>query len=90
MGHYVYLRVPQGFFAAGDTFTSRYGDIIKDVKNIVKIVDDSLLYSTGIEQSFWNTWDFLTLCAENGVTINVDKIPLYQVEVDYAGLHVNN
>ena len=89
-GRYMYLRVPQGFFAAGDIFTSRYDDIIKDVKNIVKIVDDGLLYSTGIEQSFWDTWDFLTLCAENGVTINIDKIQFCQDEVEFAGLNVNN
>ena len=73
-GRYMYLRVPQGFFAAGDIFTSRYDDITKDVKNKVKIVDDALLHSTNIEESFWDTWDYLTLCAENGVTINEDKL----------------
>ena len=87
-GRYMYLRVPQGFFAAGDIFTSRYDDIIKDVPNKVKIVDDALLHSLGIEQSFWDTWDYLTLCAVNGVTINVDKIQFCQDEVEFAGLNI--
>ena len=28
---YIYLRLPQGYFASGDIYTSRYDDIIKDV-----------------------------------------------------------
>ena len=89
-GRYMYLRVPQGFFAAGDIFTSRYDDIIKDVNHKVKIVDDTLLHSNDIEQSFWDTWDYLTLCAENGVTINEDKIQFCLDEVEFAGLTINN
>ena len=42
-GRYMYLRVPQGFFAAGDIFTSRYDDITKDIKSKVKIIDDALV-----------------------------------------------
>ena len=52
-GRYMYLRVPQGFFAAGDIFPSRYDDITKDVKNKVKIIDDALLHSPDIESAFW-------------------------------------
>ena len=54
----------------------------------MKIVDDALLHSLGIEQSFWDTWDYLTLCAVNGVTINVDKIQFCQDEVEFAGLNI--
>ena len=89
-GRYMYLRVPQGFFAAGDIFTSRYDNITKDISNKVKIVDDALLHSTDIEQSFWDTWDFLTLCAENGVTINEEKLQFCLDEVEFAGLTISN
>ena len=89
-GRYMYLRVPQRFFAAGDIFMSRYDDIIKDVNHKVKIVDDTLLHSNDIEQSFWDTWDYLTLCAENGVTINEDKIQFCLDEVEFARLTINN
>ena len=54
-GRYYFLRVPQGFFASGDIFTSRYDNITKDVSNKVKIIDDALLYSEGIQRSFWDT-----------------------------------
>ena len=49
------LRVPKGFFAAGDILTSRYVDITKDIKNNVKIINDALVYSTGIEGNFLDT-----------------------------------
>ena len=44
--------LPQGFFAAGDIFTSRYDDKVKNV-------DDTLLHSENIKQSFWDTWDYI-------------------------------
>ena len=89
-GRYMYLRVPQGFFAAGDIFTSRYDDITKDISNKVKIVDDLLLYSLDIESSFWDTWNFLTICTNSGIVINEDKFQFCQNEVEFAGLNITN
>jgi len=40
---------------SGDSYTSRYDDIIKDVPCKVKYVDDALLYDTNIEESFFYT-----------------------------------
>ena len=50
----------------------------------VLAIDDALLHSTGIEKVFWETWDFLTLCADNGVTINEEKFQFCQDEVECA------
>ena len=73
MGHYMYLRMLQGFLAAGDAYTHRYDEVAKDIPRNVKCVDDTLLYDSSIEESFYHTWDFLTLCAEKGIVINADK-----------------
>ena len=89
-GRYMYLRVPQGFIAAGDMFTSRFDDIIAGIPRKVKIIDDTLIHSDSIEDSFWNAWDFLTVCAENGVVVNEDKFQFCQDEVEFAGLNVTN
>ena len=59
-------------------------------KNKVKIIDDSLVYSTGIEANFWDTWDYLTLCINNGIVINEPKLQFCQDEVEFAGLNVTN
>ena len=89
-GRFMHVRVPQGFIASGDTFTSRYDDIISDVENKVKIIDDTLLHAKDVEESFWSTWDYLTLCVENGVVINESKFQFCQPEVEFAGLRITD
>ena len=39
-GRYKYARMPQGFLASGDAYTSQYDSIIAEVPRKVKIVDD--------------------------------------------------
>ena len=84
-GRYRYRRLPQGYLAAGDAYTRRYDEIIKDVKDKVKCIDDALLYDCDIESAFFHTWDYLTLCAENGITVNLSKFQFCQDEVIFAG-----
>ena len=36
-----YRRLPQGFKAAGDAYSRRYDEIIKDVRDKVKCIDDT-------------------------------------------------
>ena len=85
-GRWRYLRLPQGYSAAQDAYTRRYDEIIKDVPNKVKCIDDTLLYSDDIEHAFFAAFDYLTLCAENGITINKSKFQFCQDTVTFAGL----
>ena len=87
-GRFMYLRMPQGFFAAGDAYTRRYDEIIERVERKVKIVDDTLLYDSSIEQAFYHVWDYLTICANNGVVVNAKKFRFCQDTVDFAGLTI--
>ena len=64
-GRFMYLRMPQGYLASGDTYTCRYDEIIKDTPCKVKIVDNTLLYDSCIEGAFYYTFDFLLQCARN-------------------------
>ena len=89
-GRYMYLRMPQGFTAAGDAYTRRYDELIKGVERKVKIVDDTLLYDDTIENSFWHTWDYLTLCANNGIVASDKKFQFCKDTVDFAGLTITN
>ena len=87
-GRYRYCRLPQGYLAATDAYTRRYDDIIKDVKNKVKIVDDTLLFDDDIESSFYHTWDYLTLCYSKGIIFNKSKFQFCQDTVNFAGLKI--
>ncbi len=84
----MYRRMPQGFHAAGDAYTRRYDEIIEGVQRKVKIVDDTLLYDNSIEESFYHTWNYLTLCVKNGVTASSRKFKFCRDTVDFAGLSV--
>ena len=82
------LRMPQGFFAAGDAYTHRTDNITQNAERNLKIVDDSLLYDPSIEESFYHTWDYLSLCASNGMVANVKKFQFCQDTVEFAGLSI--
>ena len=87
-GRFRYCRLPQGFLAAGDAYTRRYDEIIKDVPDKIKCVDDALLYDKDITGNYFHTWDYLYLCEQNGITLNLPKFIFCQDEVDFGGLHL--
>ena len=87
-GRYRYRRLPQGYSASQDAYTRRYDEIIKDVPGKVKCIDDTLLYSQDIESAFFAVFDYLTLCARNGITINKAKFKFCQDTVTFAGLKI--
>ena len=87
-GRYQYLRMPQGYLAAGDAYTRRFDEILSTLPRKVKVVDDCLLYDETIEQSFYHAWDFLEICAQHGITINIDKFQFCQDSIEFAGLNI--
>ena len=44
---------PQGYIPSGDGYTRRYDNIISSIPNKTKCVDDTLLWSDTIEESFF-------------------------------------
>ena len=87
-GRYRYKRLPQGYSASQDAYTRRYDEIIKDVPDKVKCIDDTLLHSVDIESSFFAVFDYLTICAHNGITINISKFVFCQDTVTFAGIKI--
>ena len=64
-GRFQYLRAPQGDLASGNACARLYDDIISDVPQKHKIVDDVLLFDKGIEEAFYHVFDYLYLCGKN-------------------------
>ena len=87
-GRYRYCCAPQGFLASNDGYTRRFDEIISDIKNKVKIVDDTILWEEDVEKSFFQACDFLTLCGNNGITLNPDKFQFAEDEVEFAGFKI--
>ena len=87
-GRFMYKRLPQGFLASGDAYTSRYDQIIAEVPRKVKIVDDTLLWDSSVEEAFYHTFDYLELGFKNGVVFNIPKFEFCQINVQFAGLNM--
>ena len=84
-GRYRYLSSPQGFHAAGDGYTRAFDDITVDFKRKAKCIDDSLLWHNNIEEAFWHTVEYITLCNSSGIVFNPKKFCFAEEEVDFAG-----
>ena len=87
-GRYQYRKLPQGFLASGDAYTDRYDSIIKDVEDKTKIVDDTILWKSNIQDSFFQTCRYLTLCSKNGIVFNKEKFCFAREEVEFAGFNI--
>ena len=87
-GRYRYKVTPQGYIASGDAYTRRYDDITADVKNMVKCIDDTLLWAENIKDSFAQTIQYLQLCGHNGIILNPSKFTFAADEVEFAGFEI--
>ena len=85
-GCFMYLRPPQGHLAAGDTYTRCCDEIIKDIPRKTKIVDDTLIHDTNIENAFYLMWDHLLLCSQIGIAIKEKKFKFCWVTIEFAVL----
>ena len=90
-GRYRYCRAPMGFHASGDAYTRRFDDITTGQPRVVRCIDDSLLWDPAddIAASFWHAFDYIKLCADNGVVFNREKFVFAEESVDFAGFNVH-
>jgi len=87
-GRYRYCRAPMGYHMSGDAYTRRFDDITSGYPRVARIIDDSLLWDSSIEESFWHTFDYMKLCSDNGIIFNKDKFQFCQSVVEFAGFEL--
>ena len=84
-GRFCYCRTPMGHCTAQDAFTKRFDDAIADVPRKLNCVDDTLLHDHSVADAFWHTYQFLSTCATNGITLRPDKFRFCRRTVSFAG-----
>ena len=95
-GRYRYCVAPQGYIASGDGYTRRYDEILANAKlshkNYTKCIDDALLWSKSIEDSFWKTVEWLEIAGKNGIILNPqpEKFEFAEDEVEFAGFEITS
>ena len=77
-GRYRYKVASQGFLASGDAYNQRFDATITEFSNKVKCVDDTYMWALTIEEAFFQTCEWLSLCARKGITLNP--------KIEFAGL----
>ena len=87
-GRYRYRVAPQGFIASGDAYNQRFDSIIANFQNKVKCVDDTCMWANSVKEAFFQTCEWLDLCARNGITLNPKKFQFAQDTVEFAGLSI--
>ena len=87
-GRYRYKTTPQGYIASGDGYTRRYDEIVSSIQNKTKCIDDALIWSDDIEESFHHTVNWLDICGRHGITLNPEKFQFAQDFVEFAGFNI--
>ena len=87
-GRYWCLTAPQGYIASGDAYTRRFDEIVSDIRNKTKLIDDSCHWSLTIKESFFQAVEWLDICGKNGITSNPSKFVFAQDTVTFGGFEV--
>ena len=84
-GRFQYLRLPMWLSSTGDEYSQRVDVAFEDIKNMHKVVDDTILYDEDLKSHIQNVRKFLQCCRENNITLNKIKINLAQKKVEFVG-----
>jgi hypothetical protein len=74
-----------GLSSAGDVFTTRYGDAVDYTIEGRRCTEDTLIHGHTSEELARKTKDFVSACAEAGITLNNKKISYDKPEVVFGG-----
>ena len=88
-GRYRYCVAPQGYIASGDAYSRRYDEIVSDIPNKSKCIDDTILWSGNIEESFFQAVKWLDVCGRNGIILNPEKFVFAEDTVEFAGFKIS-
>ena len=72
----------------GDGFPRRFEEIVADVPDKTKCVDDTLLWFIDIKSSFHQAVNWLDLCGKQGIILNPEKFAFCQDVVNFAGFEI--
>ena len=65
-GRYWCVGSGQGLICSGDAYTARFDKITQEFTNIVRCVDDSLIWADNASEMFDATCRYISVCAKGG------------------------
>ena len=83
-----YKTAPQGYIASGDGYSRRLDEIVAEIPDKTKCINDTLLWADDLYSSFFQAVDWLDLCRHNGITLNPEKFVFGADAVEFAGFKI--
>ena len=75
----------QGLICSGDAYTHRFDKITQDFSDVVRCVDNSLLWADDVKSMLDLTCKYISACSRGGIKFNKKKFRFSQDEVEYVG-----
>ena len=88
-GRYRCVGSGQGLICSGDAYTARFDKITQDFNNVVRCVDDSLIWGDNVRDMFDSTSRYISVCEKGGINFNKKKFRYSKDEVEYMGFKVS-
>ena len=89
-GRYRCVGSGQGLICSGDAYTHRFDNITSQFQNVVRCVDDSLLWEDDLKSSFDSVCKYLSTCSKGGINFNRQKFVFAEDTVEYVGFTITN
>ena len=84
-GGYRCVGSGQGIICSGDAYIHRFNNITSKFHNVVRCVDDSLLWEDDLKTSFDLVCRYLSTCSRGGINFNKQKHRFAENIVEYVG-----
>ena len=88
-GRFKFLRGVQGLISTGDYYNLRGDQILGDIPQTLKVVDDILAYDHSYRQHLQHIINIIRRCDAAGITLNPKKFHFAKTSVDYCGFTVS-
>ena len=87
-GRYRCVSSGQGLICNGDAYTHVFDNITSKFQNVVRCVDDSMLWEDSLKSSFDLVCKYLLTCSKGGINFNKQKFKFAEDTVDYVGFTI--
>ena len=88
-GPYRFKRNVMGLISAGDEHNRRSDDAFAGMENVVKVVEDVLIFDADFNTHVERVKSAIRRCSEHGITIHPKKFIFAQPSVSYCGYKVS-
>jgi hypothetical protein len=73
---------------SGVGYSRRFDEIVADIPDKTKCIDDTLLWADNLTTSFFQAVNWLDICGRNGITLNPDKFTFGAYTVEFSGFQI--